>query len=187
VTLAASQADFGAEVGQMLEAIKLVGAIAGLLTTAFVIWDRWARGRPLAWVTAKKLGANPYEYIRIKNPGPADVFILAVRAYPSKIYAIAKDHSPGSVMRTQVNIDVNVLLPQGEIWDLPIVKLPKPVEEPKDQPNVAEAPQDQPVRFVIYWRKTSSSYLRQVPVVIMTSTHDIERIAKAATADFNAR
>jgi hypothetical protein len=43
----------------MLEALKLVGAIAGLLTTAFVIWDRWARGRPLAWVTAKKLGLNP--------------------------------------------------------------------------------------------------------------------------------
>ena len=38
---------------------------------------------------------------------------------------------------------------------------------------------------VIYWRKTSSSYLRQVPVMIMTSTRDIERIAEAATADFN--
>ena len=67
----------------MLEAIQLVGAIAGLVTTAFVIWDRWARGRPLAWVTAKKLGANPYKYIRIKNPGPADVFILGVRAHPT--------------------------------------------------------------------------------------------------------
>jgi hypothetical protein len=62
----------------MLE-VKLVGAIAGLLTTAFVIWDCWARGRPLAWLTAKKLGVNPYKYIRIKNPGPADVFILAVK------------------------------------------------------------------------------------------------------------
>jgi len=62
----------------MLEAIKLVGAIAGLLTARFVIWDRWARGRPLAWVTGKKLGVNPYEYVRIKNPGPADVFILGV-------------------------------------------------------------------------------------------------------------
>jgi hypothetical protein len=39
------------------------------------------------------LGANPYKYIRIKNPGPADVFILAVRTYPSKVYSIAKDHA----------------------------------------------------------------------------------------------
>jgi hypothetical protein len=44
---------------------------------------------------------------------------------------------------------------------------------------------DQPIRFVIYWRKTSSSWLRQVPVVIWTSMDDVERIANAATADFN--
>lgn len=163
----------------MLEAVKLVGAIAGLLTTAFVLWDRWAHGRPLAWVTAKKLGVNPYEYIRIKNPGPADVFILGVRAYPSRVYGIAKDHEPGSIMRAQINIDVNVLLTQGEVCDLPIIKLPKPVVE--DEPNAT----DQPVRFLIYWRKTSSSYLRQAPVVILTSTRDIERIADAATADFD--
>jgi hypothetical protein len=132
----------------------------------------------------KEIGRNPYKYIRIKNSGPADVFVLGVRAYGSKVYGIAKDHSPGAIMRAQVNIDVNVLLCQGETCDLPIFDLPKPVEEP-DQRNVAEASQDQPVRFVIYWRKTSSSYLRQVPVMIMTSTRDIEHIAEAATADFN--
>jgi hypothetical protein len=43
----------------MLEAIKLVGALVGLATGIFTAWDRWARGRPLAWVTAKKLGVNP--------------------------------------------------------------------------------------------------------------------------------
>jgi hypothetical protein len=161
----------------MLEAIKLVGAIAGLLTTAFLIWDRWARGRPLAWVTAKKLGVNPYKYIRIKNPGPADVFILAVRVYPSMVYSIAKDHSKEAVVgAASFNVDVNVVLWQGEVRDLPIIEVSKP-----DHRNVA----DQPVRFVIYWRKTSSSYLRQVPVMIMTSTRDIDRIAQAATADFN--
>jgi hypothetical protein len=162
----------------MLEAIKLIGAIAGLLTTAFVVWDRWARGRPLAWVTAKKLGVNPYKYIRIKNPGPADVFILAVRAYPPKVYSIAKDHSTKAIVgAASFNLDVNVVLWQGEVRDLPIIDVSKP-----DQRNVA----DQSVRFVIYWRKTSSSYLRQVPVIIMTSTGDIERIAEAATAEFNA-
>jgi hypothetical protein len=74
----------------MLEAIKLIGAVAGLLTTAFVIWDRWARGRPLAWVTATKLGVNPYKYIRITNPGPADVFILAVRVYHRRSTVLPK-------------------------------------------------------------------------------------------------
>jgi hypothetical protein len=152
-----------------------------LLTTAFVIWDRWARGRPLAWVTAKKFGVNPHKYIRIKNPGPADVCVLGVRAYPSKVYNIAKDHSARAILEAAFNIDVNVLLSQGDKCDLPIFEASKPVEAPKDQRNVAE----RPFRFVIYWRKTSSSWLRQVPVVIWTSTRDVERIAEAATADFN--
>jgi hypothetical protein len=166
----------------MLEAIKLVGGIAGLLTTAFVIWDRWARGRPLAWVTIKKLGVNPYKYIRIKNPGPADVFILRVRAYPSRPYGIARDHSTKAILEAAFKSDAKVFLWQGDVIDLPIIELSKPVVE--DQHKATEAPTNQSVWFVIYWRKTSSSYLRQVPVMIMTSTRDIERIAKAATADF---
>jgi len=159
----------------MLEAVKLVGAIAGLLTTAFVVWDRWARGRPLAWVTAKKFGASRYEYIRIQNPGPADVFVLAVRAYPSKVYGIAKDHSGRAIVEAaSFEIDVNVLLGKDGTRDFPIVKVADPHQRP-----VA----DRKVCFVIYWRKTSSSYLPQFPVWIVTSTRHIERISAAATAE----
>jgi len=161
----------------MLEGFKLAGAIVAFVTASFTVWDRWARGRPLAWVTAKKLGVNPYKYIRIKNPGPADVFILAVRVYPPKLYAVSKDHSGEAIVgAASFNLDVNAVLWQGENRDLPIIEVSKP-----DQRATAA---DQPVRFVIYWRKTSSSWLRQVPVVIWTSTHDIERMANAATADF---
>src|SRR5260221_8435075 len=116
----------------MLEAIKLVGGIAGLLTTAFVIWDRWARGRPLAWVTAKKFGANPLEYIRIQNPGPVGVFIKSVRAYPGGLYGIAKDRSPGAMMKAQINIDVNVFLGPDDICDLPLLPLRNPSEAARD-------------------------------------------------------
>jgi hypothetical protein len=154
----------------MLEGFKLAGAIVAFVTALFTVWDRWVRGRPLAWVTAKKLGANPYEYIRIQNPGPTGVFIKSVHAYPRGIYGIAKDRSPGAMMKAQINIDVNVLLGPGEAYDLPLLPLRNP----------SEAAKDQPVRFLVYWRKTSSSYLRQVPVVIMTSTDDLERIAAAA-------
>src|SRR5262245_12298875 len=111
----------------MLEAIKLIGAIVGLATGAFTVWDRWARGRPLAWVTAKKLGVNPFKYIRIKNPGPADVFILAVRAYPPEVYAVSKDHSSDAIAgAASFNVDVNVVLWQGEERDLPIWEVSKP-------------------------------------------------------------
>src|SRR5262249_59301643 len=72
----------------VLEAITVVGAIVGLATGLFTVWDRWARGRPLAWATAEKFGANPLEYIRIKNPGHGDLFIRGVRAYPPTIYGV---------------------------------------------------------------------------------------------------
>jgi hypothetical protein len=158
----------------MLETIKTIGAYAGLVTAAFVVWDRWARGRPLAWVTAKKFGANSFKYIRLQNPGPADVFIMGVRADPP-IYGIARDHSEKAIAEAVVEIDVNVLLWQGETYDLPIFELPKPVDAPKDA-------RPQPVRFVIYWYKTSSSWLRQVPVTVRSSTRDIESIAAALAA-----
>jgi hypothetical protein len=133
------------------------------------------RGRPLAWVTAKKLvvgASSSYEYIRLQNPGPVGVFIKRVRAYPP-IYGIAKDHSAGAITRAVVKFDVNVLLGPSDTHDLVIVPLRDPSKVPKDEPS-------RWVCFLIYWRKTSSSWLPQVPVPVMTSTHDIQRIAAAA-------
>jgi hypothetical protein len=54
-------------------------------------------------------------------------------------------------------------------------ELPKLVDAPKDAPP-------QLVRFVIYWFKTSSSWLRQVPVTVRSSTRDIESIASTVAA-----
>src|SRR5262249_57374417 len=71
------------------------------------------------------------------------------------------------------NVDVTVLLRPGKPHDRGIIKSPKKLAEPQDASS-------RRVCFLIYWRKTSSTWLPQVPVVIMTSTGDIERIAAAA-------
>jgi hypothetical protein len=157
----------------MLEAIKLVGGIAGLVSAAFLIWDRWARGRPLAWVTAKKFGASSYEYIRVVNPGPGGVFIRRVDVSPP-IYGLAKDHSAGAIAGTLVDEDVQVFLETGKTHDLVLIDGRNQLEVPKDAPP-------QRVYMFIRWRKTSSSWLPQVPVIIATSTLDIQRIAAATT------
>jgi len=152
----------------LVEAIKLFGGIAGLLTAAFMVWDRWTRGRLMAWVTAKKFGANPLEDIRLKNPGYGDVFVLRVRAYP-RLYDVAKDRSVrATITDTGLKSDVRVLLKQNEERDLSIF------------PNRPTGSSSRRVCFLVFWRKTSSTWLPQVPVVIMTSTGDIERIAAAA-------
>src|SRR5262249_16744570 len=99
-----------------IEFIKTVGGFAGLATAAFTIWDRWVRGRPLAWVTAeRRFSGDPEDYICVKNPGYGDVFIRAVRVYPKtpKIYGVAKDQSAKAIT-SSFYADVNVLLPPGE-------------------------------------------------------------------------
>jgi hypothetical protein len=160
----------------MLETIKLVGAIVGLATGAFTVWDRWVRGRPLVGLTAtvrtSRMPSDPC--IRIANPGPTDLFIQRVRALP-RIYGVAKDHSMRAKMAALESADVNVLLRSGQEHDLPIIDLRN--EEDK---NVSRW-----VHFVVYWRKTSSTWLPQAAVVIGTSTRAIEQIGAAVAAQWD--
>jgi hypothetical protein len=153
----------------MLEAFKLVGAIVAFATGAFTVWDRWARGRPLAWVTAIKYGGGSYKYLRVANPGPGGLFIRRVDVHPP-LYGIAKDHSVPAMAAIWVKGDVQVLLEPGKTHDLVIVNLSNHLE---DAPS-------QRVYMFIHWRKTTSSWLWQLPVPVVTSTHDIKRIADAA-------
>jgi len=99
----------------MLEAITLIGAIVGLATGVFTVWDRWVRGRPLAWLTVTiRTGGTPADPgIRIKNPGPTDLLIQGVRPHPADIYGVAKDHSIKATM-TALDADVNLLLRPGQ-------------------------------------------------------------------------
>jgi hypothetical protein len=125
-------------------------------------------------VAIKMLGVNPYTYIRIKNPGHTDVFISGVRAPPG-FYGIARDHSVRAIAGAQLDVDVRFLLGPGETRDLVIIDLRNQYKVPKDEP--------QRVYFFIYWRKPSSTWLPQFPVTIMTSTHDLDRMAAAADPD----
>jgi hypothetical protein len=157
----------------MLEAIKTVGSFAGLVSAAFLVWDRLVRGRPLAWVAATKFGAASYEYVRVVNPGPGGVFIRRVDVHPP-IYGLAKDHSARAIAGTLVDGDVDVLLEPGQAHNLVIIDRRNQLEVPKDAPP-------QRIYMFIHWRKTSSSWLWQFPVPVVTSTYDIQRIAAAAT------
>jgi hypothetical protein len=148
-----------------------IGAMVGFATGVFTFWDRLLRGRPVAWltVTIRTGGTLPDPGIRIKNPGPTDLLIQGVRPHPASIYGVAKNHSIRATM-TAVNADVNLLLPPGQEHEFAILDR-----------RSAQKGASQRVRFSIYWRKTSSTWLPQFPVVIHTSTDDIQRIIDAAT------
>jgi hypothetical protein len=96
------------------------------------------------------------------------------------IYGLARDHSAGAIAGTLVDDDVNVLLEPSKSHDLVLIDRRNHLELPKDAPS-------QRVYILIHWRKTSSNWLPQVPIVISTSTDDIQRIAAATTEEATFR
>jgi hypothetical protein len=90
------------------------------------------------------------------------------------MYGVAKDLSARALIWSSLyGDDVNVLLPPGKDQYLPIIELPKDLDAPIDTAR-------RRVCFIIYWRKTSSTWLPQLPAWVLTSTDHINRIAAAA-------
>src|SRR4051794_39620324 len=109
----------------MLEEFKLAGAIVAFATGAFTLVDRCLRGRPLAWPTIKVSQGAPFKFIRIKNPGHRDVFVLGVRVYPAGIYGVARTDATDAILSATVptiygDADLHVLLRRDAEHDLPI-------------------------------------------------------------------
>ena len=65
--------------------------------------------------------------------------------------------------------DLQVLVAPRDKCDLPLIDLRKNEDVPSQR-----------VRFIISWRKTSSSWLWQVPAGFTIATHDLDRMAAAA-------
>jgi hypothetical protein len=66
----------------MIEEIKTVGSFVGLLTGVFLIYDRYAKGRPIASLTILMDGTRKIPCIRISNITPYDFAITDTRVRP---------------------------------------------------------------------------------------------------------
>jgi len=162
----------------IIEFIKTAGAIAGLASAAFLIWDRLVRGRPRAELSATGAPADPC--IRIVNPGPTGLLIRSVRVLPAGIYAVAKNRDIKLIMAAVgdktvegANVLNIVLLRPGQEHDLAIIDRRKDEDARK---NISRR-----VCFCINWRKNSSTWLPQLPVFIFTSIAGIQRIVAATS------
>lgn len=63
----------------MIEEIKTLGSIVGLLTGVFTIWDKYCNGRPIVSLSVSDEGIKkPSPRIRIKNVGSHDICILSI-------------------------------------------------------------------------------------------------------------
>ena len=72
----------------MIEAVKFVGSIVGLLTGVFLVFDRWLRFRPIANIRFDPGYGGKVKSLRIKNISPVDIFRppdrSASRHFPSR-------------------------------------------------------------------------------------------------------
>jgi hypothetical protein len=152
-----------------IQTISFVGSLIGIATGIFVLFDRILRSRPLAFIVLKGNQHNPLHYVRVKNIGAIDLIVFDIGASP-RSFEISKDHSVRGIAGAILNEpSFAVLEPRGEL-DFPFFRNPK---------REGENEYTGRIRFSVYWRKSSSTWLRQIPINVFTSTDDLERMAKS--------
>ena len=152
-----------------IQTISFVGSLIGIATGIFVLFDRILRSRPIAFISVKGNQHNPLNYVRVKNVGAIDVIVFDIQAKP-RSFEISTDHSVRGIAGAILNRPSFAVLTPGAEQDFPFFRSPKR-EGDKDYTGR--------IRFSVYWRKCSSTWLPQVPIYVFTSTSDLEQIAES--------
>ena len=104
----------------MTDLITKIGAIVGLATGIFTVWDRLFRARPIAYVHIRGPKGTPYRYVRIANTDKADIQVTDVKCWP-RVFAAAKDHSIRSIAEAAIGRAPLALIAPGEDWDFTLI------------------------------------------------------------------
>ena len=152
-----------------IQTISFVGSLIGIATGIFVLFDRVLRSRPLAFIVLKGNRHNPLHYIRVKNVGPIDVIIFDIEANP-RSFEISTDHSVRGIANAIVNKPSFAILAPGIEQDFPFFRNPKREGEKEYVGRI---------RFSVYWRKSSSTWIPQAPVYVFASTKDLDSMAES--------
>ncbi|MDE2284109.1 MAG: hypothetical protein KGK33_05785 [Hyphomicrobiales bacterium] len=135
-----------------IQTISFVGGVIGIATGIFVLFDRILRNRPLAYVVLKGNQHNPLHYIRVKNIGAIDLIVLDIKASP-RSFEVSKDHSVKGIAGAILDKPSFAVLMPGAEQDFPFFRSPKRVEQQEYAGKM---------RFSVYWRKCSSTWLCQI-------------------------
>ena len=157
-----------------LAVFTTIGASLGILTTIFTLWDRYARGRPIAFLVRGQDADDPprpFVLLRISNPGDYSIFILSAKVTP-KVFFLSR----GSGVHTLIE---DQLSDASAYWPI----------DPKGNAEFVIADRfeggrklsltDQLVSFSVSWRRGSSTWLPQFPVAVRTKTSTINKILEA--------
>jgi hypothetical protein len=150
----------------MIEAIKLVGSIVGLLTGIFTVYDRYVRGRPIASLSFGTEGTRKYARIRIGNGGAHEMVVLSVKCSPD-VYRLSSDMETRNVIQAAMGREQFFTLKPSESSELFLVS--------RVVNGLALEVKPQRVTFSISWRRGNSTWLPQIPVFVRTDTQTIRK------------
>ena len=159
----------------MLSVFTTIGAFVGLLTGIFTFWDRYAKGRPIAFLIFKKDGDRVSPRLCVSNPGDYSIFIRSTKIVPG-VFFLRRDSDgiPGVIEGVMDGITYWPIEPKGNA---------EFVIADRCNGNRPLGLADQRVRVVIDWRRGSTTWLWQPPIIVRTRTLTIRRLAKLADRD----
>jgi hypothetical protein len=147
----------------LLAVFTIIGALVGFLTGIFTLWDRYARGRPIACLA---FGPNDV-LLRLSNPGDYSIFILSAKIIP-KVFFLSSGPDIRTIIEDQLSgITYWPIEPKG-IAEFVIADL--------FEGGRKLSLTDQRVSFSVGWRRGSTTWLPQIPVTVRTKTSTVNKI-----------
>jgi hypothetical protein len=151
----------------MLELVRDIGSVVGLITGFFYAFDRLVRGRPVASLTISEEKGGLSPRISITNISSYDIAIEDV-TIRSNAYRVAMKQGAEGNLEASFEVPVYFMLKPNERRELRIVALFKdgvPIEVTGDQS----------VTFFVWWRRGNATWLPQFPVTVRTSVARIRK------------
>jgi hypothetical protein len=154
------------------ELLKTIGALSGLATALFTLFDRFLRFQPLVSVTAQ-LGltsSNATPLLRIRNVAPFDILVEKIEIEPTLI-GLSQQQTIRAMVDVLTGDRITVLLGPSDEQLLYIILL---------DPSPRHLDASTRIKITVWWRRSETLWLRPAPTWIHTSLVDIDERTRAA-------
>jgi hypothetical protein len=144
----------------LFEAIKTIGGISGICTAIFLVYDRFTKHYPVAFIEGRPLmegSKNIVPFLFLKNVSERPILLSWTDGNACQI-RIARNQSSREIMRTLFDGETTIALsPQAEAT-LPLFK-PQPYDD-IDSENMLELAISWQFAQPIWWRSPRTLWVR---------------------------
>jgi len=154
-----------------LEIFQTLGALVGLGTGAFTLYDRLLRYRPFVSIYAALEGANAWPYLRATNAAPFDIFVSKIEIEPPLI-GLSQQTTVRAMVDVMTNARITATVKVDESALFHIIEAPSNTDAAK---RITDR-----ITVKVYWHRSMPSVLRPIAAAITTSIEDIEERKRAA-------